>query len=145
MNQPQKKASELNLTLGRILRAKLEFKETSTWRNKFLITVGEDKKAKEVLFFVTTSQIEKIPTSELVRTSMVHIGPGKVDCFKLETVIDCRTLHRRSRKWFEELFGKSLLGVHGALPQVYQDQIRQVVFNSPFISQHHRGIILQGL
>ena len=145
MNQPPKKASDLNLTFGQILRAKLEFKETDTRRNKFLIVVGEDRKAKEILFFVTTSQIEKIPSSELVQSSMIHVRSCEVDCFKLETVIDCRTVHRRSRKWFEELFGKSLLGIHGALPQAYHDQVKQVVFNSPFISQHHRGIILQGL
>ena len=142
MNQPQKKAFDLNITFGQILRAKLEFKETDTRRNKFLIIVGEDKKAKEILFFITTSQIEKIPSSELVQSSMVRIKPGEVDCFKLETVIDCRTVHRRSRKWFEELFGKFHLGIHGALPQAYQDQVKQVVFNSPFISGHHRGIIL---
>ena len=142
MNQPPKKASDLNLTFGRILRAKLEFKETDTRRNKFLIVVGEDKKAKEILFFVTTSQIEKIPSSEIVQSSMIHIKTGEVNCFKLETVIDCRTVHRRSRKWFEELFGKSLIGIHGALPQTYQDQIKQVVFNTPFISRHHRSVIL---
>ena len=144
MNQPSKKAPDLNLTFGQILRTKIEFKETDTWRNKFLIVVGEDKKAGESLFFITTSQIEKIPPSELVQSSMIHIKPDEVDCFKLATVIDCRTVHRRSRKWFEDLFGKSLLSVRDTLPQVYQDKIKQVVFNTPFISQHHRSIILSG-
>ena len=54
MNQPQKKSFDLNITFGQILRAKLEFKETDTRRNKFLIIVGEDKKAKEILFFITS-------------------------------------------------------------------------------------------
>lgn len=131
----------IEFPFGQIIRAELEFKETDTRRNKYLVILGQDNKVKDILFFLTTSQIDKIPVAPIYQANVIHIKPGEVACFDLPTAIDCRTVHSRKKSWFQEKLSKSLLGFHGQLPTEYQNQIKQVVFNSPFISQHHRDII----
>lgn len=136
-----KKVPHLGFPFGQILRAKLEFKETDTRRNKYFIILGEDTEVKDILFFLTTSQIDKIPASLVYQSNVIHIKPGEVACFDLPTAIDCRMVHSRKKSWFREKVSKSLLGFHGLLPSEFQDKIKQIAFNSPFISQHHRDII----
>ena len=133
--------SHLEFPFGLILRAELEFKETDTKRNKYFVILGEDKKQKDILFFLTTSQIDKIPAAPIYQSNVIYIQPGEVVCFDLSTAIDCRTVHSRKRNWFQERITKSLIGFHGHLPSAFQDKIKQIAFDSPFISQNHRDII----
>ena len=126
---------------GLILRAKLEF-EDKTSRNKFLIVLGEDVRAKDILFFITTSRVEKIPIYGPSQGNVIYIRAGEIVSFTHDTVIDCRTVYKRTRKWFDGLHNKSLLTEHGDIPKETHDRIKQVVFNSAFISQSDRKIIL---
>ena len=127
---------------GQILRAKLEF-EDKTSRNKFLIVLGENAKTKDILFFITTSKIEKIPTYGPSQTNVIYIRAGEIASFTHDTVIDCRTVYKRTKKWFDGLNSKSLLTEYGDIPKEIHDRIKQVVFNSVFISQSDRQIILR--
>ena len=127
---------------GQILRAKLEF-EDKTSRNKFLIVLGEDIRTKDILFFITTSQVEKIPAYGPSQENVIYIKVGEIASFAHDTVIDCRTVYKRTRKWFDGLRSKSLLTEHGDIPKDTHDRIKQIVFKSVFISQSDRKIILR--
>ena len=70
---------------GQILRARLEF-EDKTSRNKFLIVLGEDARAKDILFFITTSQVEKIPTYGPSQENVICIKAGEITSFVFRTL-----------------------------------------------------------
>lgn len=132
----------LTLSFGQIFRTKLYFDKTDTWRNKYLVIVGDDKKSSKILFFVTSSRAEKFPQVPIVTQNIIEIKSGEMTCFTANiTVIDCRTVYAESYQWFIDKIRGKKISIHGELLKIHQDKIKQIAFQSRLISQKHAQII----
>ena len=124
---------------GVILLTEMQFRSGER-KEKFLIVLNQHPTEVDTLLFLTTSQAQfydKHPHVDHVR-----IEVNKIDCFHLETVIDCREVFVLSRSDLRRPFGEGILRFAGNLPEAMMTRIDQIVAASRSISLRHKKAIL---
>ena len=109
---------------------------------KYYIIVSSSKEADPLIFVISTSQLDFYNRNPRFNTEILRISVGLIDCFSLDTIIDCTRVYRMPRWKLKKNYQENILRFCGELSTGYLSQIDNIIKKSRLISNRNKKLIL---